>query len=301
MRDEVARNLKHTNYEKNKLFFVAMLLSAVAINSFAQQEGTTITVNGVTYTYLSIADRTVSVTGIDVSITGTEVTIPASIKDSEGNFTYAVTTSDFTNNSIIKLTLPEGLKTIKKITCGSLEEITIPSSVTEIWPKATVGWGFSGCSSLKNIFVAKENTEYSDADGVLLTNNRTELLEYPMGRTDTEYTVPSGVTTIKSINAIDNSSLTSLSFGTHVTTVESVALHLPNVTDVTIPVSLTSVTSLTGLSKLVNYHVASGHSTYSDINGVLFNQDGTTLIGYPIGRKGEQYKIPSSTVTIAAL
>lgn len=284
---------------KLKLFFVAMLLSAVAINSFAQQEGTTITVNGVTYTYLSIANRTVSVTGIDVSITGTEVTIPASIKDSEGNFTYAVTTSDFTNNSIIKLTLPEGLKTIKKITCGSLEEITIPSSVTEILPKATVGWGFSGCSSLKNIFVAEGNTEYSDADGVLLTNKGTELLEYPMGRTDTEYTVPSGVTTIKSINAIDNSSLTSLSFGTHVTTVESVALHLPNVTDVTIPVSLTSVTSLTGLSKLVNYHVASGHSTYSDINGVLFNQDRTTLIGYPIGRKGEQYKIPSSTVTIA--
>jgi len=289
----------NVNMKKLKLYFVAMLLSAVAINSFAQQEGTTITVNGVTYTYLSIPDRTVSVTGIDVSITGTEVTIPASIKDSEGNFTYAVTTSDFTNNSIIKLTLPEGLKTIKKITCGSLKEITIPSSVTEISPKTTVGMGFSGCSSLKNIFVAEGNTEYSDEDGVLLTNKGTELLEYPMGRTDTEYTVPSGVTTIKSLNAIQNSSLTSLSFGTNVTTVSAYALSLPNVTDVTIPVSLTSVTSLTGLSKLVNYHVASGHSTYSDINGVLFNQDGTTLIGYPIGRKGEQYKIPSSTVTIA--
>ena len=288
--------------KKLRLLFVAMLLSVVAVNTYGQSVGTTITHNGITYTYTSVAEdnRTVTVTGIDVTAAGTtEITIPATIKDSEGNFTYKVTTCDFTNSSVTKLTLPEGLKTIKKITCGSLEEITIPSSVTEIWPKATVGWGFSGCSSLKNIFVAEGNTEYSDADGVLLTNNGTELLEYPMGRTDTEYTVPSGVTTIKSLNAIDNSSLTSLSFGTHVTTVESVALHLPNVTDVTIPVSLTSVTSLTGLSKLVNYHVASGHSTYSDINGVLFNQDGTTLIGYPIGRKGEQYKIPSSTLTIA--
>lgn len=283
------------------LCMAAMLLLAVAVNSFGQSVGSTITHDGITYTYTSVAEnnRTVTVTGIDVTAAGTtEITIPATIKDSEGNFTYKVTTCGFTNSSVTKLTLPEGLTTINIIRCSSLEEVTIPASVTDISSK-TISNGFTDCKNLKNIFVAPGNTKFSDADGVLLTNNGTELFEYPMGRTDTEYTVPSGVTTIKNENAIQNSSLTSLSFGTDVTTVSASALSLPNVTDVTIPLSLTSVTSLTGLSKLQNYHVASGHSTYSDINGVLFNQDGTTLIGYPIGRKNEDYVIPTSTVTIA--
>ena len=287
--------------KKLRLFFVAMLLSAVAVNTYGQSVGTTITQDGITYTYTSVAEnnRTVTVTGIDVTAAGTtEITIPATIKDSEGNFTYKVTTCSFTNSSVTKLTLPEGLTTINRIRCSSLEEVTIPASVTDISSKTNSN-GFTDCKNLKNIFVAPGNTKFSDADGVLLTNNGTELFEYPMGRTDTEYTVPSGVTTIKNGNAIQNSSLTSLSFGTDVTTVSASALSLPNVTDVTIPVSLTSVTSLTGLSKLQNYHVESGHSTYSDINGVLFNQDGTTLIGYPIGRKNENYVIPESTVTIA--
>lgn len=284
--------------KKLKIFFVAMLLSAVAVNTYGQSVGSTVTHDGITYTYTSVAEnsRTVKVTGIDVTAAGTtEITIPATIKDSEGNITYKVINCDFTSNNITKLTLPEGLTNIFMINASELTEITLPSTLKTI--QSGSSYGLHGCSKLINIYVDDSNTTFSDIDGVLIYKGN-ELYQYPSGRTDTEYIVPAGVTSITEGGAITNTSLTSLNFGTTVAKVSSGALDCPEVTKVFIPKTLESVNSLTGLKKLHDYEVAEDHEIYSDIDGVLCSADKKTLIGYPVGRFNEDYELPASIEVI---
>ncbi len=98
--------------------------------------------------------------------------------------------------------------------CKSLKSIKIPDSVTSmgrlaIWccddmseieiPKGLVNLNSEAiydCDNLENIFAAEDNPAYSSADGVLFNKNKTELVQYPMGRNSNEYTIPSGVTAI---------------------------------------------------------------------------------------------------------
>lgn len=287
--------------KKLKLFFVAMLLSAVAINSYAQSVNSTIKRDGITYTYTSVtaSKRTVSVTGVDATIAGDKVVIPGTIKDAEDNFVYKVTKIEcsFGSNVIGTLELSENMEHIYKLRGTAIDNIILPSTVNQI-SYATKDYGMHPCTGLKNIYVSADNENYCDIDGVLFSKDGTSLIQYPEGRTDPSYTVPDGVTTITTPNAIYNSYLTSLDFGSTVNKVDASALVCANVTDVTIPASLTSVASLTGLKKLLNYHVVEGHTVYSDIDGVLCNSDKTSLIGYPIGRNDEEYYIPSSIVTV---
>lgn len=73
----------------------------------------------------------------------------------------------------------------------ALVSITVPSSVISIGQDA-----FSHIHSLKEIKVDKENTVYSDIDGVLCSKTETVLYRYPNSKGKT-YTVPS---TIKKIS-----------------------------------------------------------------------------------------------------
>ncbi len=85
-------------------------------------------------------------------------------------------------NSVIIITLAFDM-------CNNIKTITIPESVTEIYD------GFS-CDNLENIVVDEKNTQFSSADGVLFNKNKTMLICYPSGKTNTSYTVPDAVDTI---------------------------------------------------------------------------------------------------------
>lgn len=74
--------------------------------------------------------------------------------------------------------------------CASLTGVTIPGSVTNI------GWApFSFCTNLTGITVDPANTHYRDLAGVLCSNDRRTLVEYPCGKPG-EYIIPAGVTSI---------------------------------------------------------------------------------------------------------
>ena len=67
----------------------------------------------------------------------------------------------------------------------------IPKSVTNIKE------GSLYCKNLTSIFVDSANPSYSsDENGVVFNKNRTELIQYPIGKTSTNYVIPNGVTTI---------------------------------------------------------------------------------------------------------
>ena len=115
--------------------------------------------------------------------------------------------------SLPSITLPSGLKTIGNkafICCYDLGQAAIPSGVTSIGEQAfyrcnkfqeiTIPAGvkkigdmaFAACKELKKITVNSANKQYASADGILFNKQKTQLLCYPSGKTNSSYTVPAG-------------------------------------------------------------------------------------------------------------
>ena len=102
--------------------------------------------------------------------------------------------------------------------CTSLKQVTIPKSVTNIG-----GNVFGFCTALTHINVDAANTAYSSENGVLFNKNKTTLLQYPIGRQETTYTVPSSVTTIANQSFSTCTTLKELTLSENVSSIESFA------------------------------------------------------------------------------
>ena len=157
--------------------------------------------------------------------------------------------------------------------CSSLTSITIPNSVTSIDDLA-----FNGCEKLTQINVDTANTVYSSENGVLFNKEKTELIRYPAGKTDTAYAIPDRVTSIGWGTFSGCSSLTSI----------------------TIPDSITSIgtCAFEGCKKLTQINVDKANTVYLSVNGVLFNKEKTELIRYPAGKTDTAYAIPDRVTSI---
>lgn len=106
-----------------------------------------------------------------------------------------VTIGDHAFTSCISLNsvnIPNSVKTIGNFafsTCG-LTEIFIPKSVTSI------GEGALNTDTLENIYVDSNNSNYQSIDGNLYNKDGTVILQYACGKSNSEFTLPSGVTQI---------------------------------------------------------------------------------------------------------
>ena len=142
--------------------------------------------------------------------------------------------------SLTSITIPYSVTTIGEYAfynCTSLTSITIPYSVTSIGDSA-----FMGCTSLTEITVSENNESYKSIDGNLYTKDGKTLIQYTIGKTDTEFTIPSNVTTI-GYKAFDGcSALTSIVIPDSVTTIDGYAFGLCySLSSVTIGNSVTSI------------------------------------------------------------
>ena len=104
--------------------------------------------------------------------------------------------------------------------CSNLTSITLPASLTSIGDSV-----FSGCTSLKTIKVASGNTAFSASDGVLYNKAKTTLIVYPVGKTDTSFTVPDGVKVIGAGAFSGSDNLTKIVLPDSVTTIEDNAFY----------------------------------------------------------------------------
>jgi hypothetical protein len=105
-----------------------------------------------------------------------------------GNYAFSGCTN------LTDVTISDGVTTIVGFAftgCTSLSHVSLPESVTFI------GEGvFRACNGLTAITVDVNNTAYCSVDGVLFNKEQTRLVQYPVGKNDSSYTIPDGVTDI---------------------------------------------------------------------------------------------------------
>ena len=187
--------------------------------------------------------------------------------------------------SLKSITIPNGVTSIGDSAfegCTSLTSITLPDSVTSI------GFGaFIGCSSLTSITIPDSVTCIGDS----AFNGCTSL---------TSITIPDSVTSIGESAFSGCSSLASITIPDSVMSIGNDAFHeCSSLTSITIPNSVTSIGdyAFLGCSRLTAIDVNTDNKDYTSVNGVLFYND-KTIICYPAGKKGNNYKIPDGVTSI---
>ena len=187
------------------------------------------------------------------------VTIPDSVT-SIGNFAFEGC------KNLVNVTIPNSVTSIGNFAfrdCTSLAGVTIPDSVISIGSSA-----FQRCTSLASIAVGENNANYSsDEYGVLFNKNKTELIQYPIGNSRAEYTIPDSVTSIGYGAFEDCASLVSVTIpGSVISIGSSVFRGCSNLTSITIPNSVTSIGSGTffGCTSLTNITIPDSVTTIND-------------------------------------
>ena len=102
--------------------------------------------------------------------------------------------------------------------CENLKQVTVPESVTSIGSAA-----FDYTIALTAINVAEGNTAYCSDGGILFNKDKTTLVQYPAGKTETAYAIPDGVTTIGESAFSYNKKLTAVTIPESVTAIGSSA------------------------------------------------------------------------------
>lgn len=115
--------------------------------------------------------------------------------------------------------------------CTNLKSINIPSSVTSMDIDT-----LRNCSGLISINVDKANKNYSSVNGVFFNKSKTKLIQYPAGKADSSYTIPSGVTEIGYDSFANCSNIKSINIPSNITSIGSSAFsNCSGLTSVTIP------------------------------------------------------------------
>ena len=119
--------------------------------------------------------------------------------------------------------------------------MNIPASVTNIG-----SWVFDYCSALTAIHVAEGNTAYSSEDGVLFNKDKTTLVCYPIGKTETTYTVPATVTMIETSAFMNCTALTLVTLPEGLTNISNRSFEgCAALAQINLPNSLTDMASRT--------------------------------------------------------
>ena len=205
-------------------------------------------------------------------------------------------------SSLTSVVIPDSVTSIGEYAfayCTSLTSVVIGNGVTDI---ASVAFAY--CDSLTNITVDKNNTSYKGIDGNLYTKDGKTLLQYAIGKSATNFTVPNGVTSIGSSAFSSCESLTSVVIPDSVTDIGVYAFRdCTSLTSVVIPdrvtdigvyvfencTSLTSVVIGDGVTDIGNYafenctsltSVAIGDSVTSIGQGAFCNCNSLTSVYY---------------------
>ena len=95
---------------------------------------------------------------------------------------------------------------------------------------------FYRCSSITSLNVEANNQKYLSIDGVLYSNDQTEIIKYPEAKEGVSYIIPNSVTNIKRNAFYGCSSLTNIEIPSSVTSIgESAFRGCIRLNDIIIP------------------------------------------------------------------
>lgn len=169
--------------------------------------------------------------------------------------------------------------------CTSLAEIDMPDSVTEI------DWSaFKDCTSLSKVKLSNNLTKIENR----VFSGCTSLKEIaiPDGVTEIDYSAFSGCTSLQEITIPDS-----------VTTVYDTAFsNCTSLESITIGSGVENLGNgwIDSCRRLADITVSPENSSFSSVDGVLFNKDGSSLLAYPIGNKRSAYTIPDGVEKVGA-
>ncbi len=225
--------------------------------------------------------------------------------------------------NVFEYTITDGEATITAYK-GIGGEVFIPATLGGAPVTDIEDFVFTGISEITGFKADPENTAFQTIDDVLLTKDGKELISYPLGKADTAYTVPDGVTTIAdscfyycqnlttvtlpdSVVVINEAAfescfnLVSVTLGNSVTTIGDWAFcECLSLTSLEFPATLISLGqfALAYCKSITAFQVASENSAYQTIDDVLFTKDGKTLVYYPAAKDNTSYTIPDGVVTL---
>ena len=214
----------------------------------------------------------------------TDFVVPESVEViAYGAFMYCIGASG-------KLTLSSNLKHIESrafsYNMNWTDEVVIPAGVT-VDVTAFASSGFTA------INVAAGNTTHKSQDGVLYNASMTTLLQYPAGKTDTRFTVPSTVTHIEHSAFAECSNLTSVTLPSNLQYIAAYSFY--NCTSLTgnleIPSTVTNIgRAAFGRTKITSFSI--NNSYYTTVDGVVYDAAMTRLICYPAGSPNTEFTVP---------
>ena len=160
--------------------------------------------------------------------------------------------------------------------CENLTEISIPDSMEDIDSSSFYSY------NLKNINVSANNQKYKSVNGILYNKNLSELIEYPRGKEDSEFIIPSSV---KVIGETTNEHLKKVTISKNVESIPYLAFDLCSALEEVIiedGVKTIEDFAFSGCDSLNKITIPKSVTTiYGGAIGSTYNTWGSTVCGDP--------------------
>ena len=205
--------------------------------------------------------------------------------------------------------------------CAGLTEITFNENILNYADSSPAGI-LGECHALTRIQIPQSCEHFTSLDGVVFNKDRTELIQYPMGRAGA-YEIPKGVTAVGMSAFNECDSLTAVTIPEGVTEIDTGAFFgCDSLKTVTFPESLTHIgdwsfmgcaaleevslpknvmwigeAAFSGCGSVKAYKVHPDNPHLCSEDGVLLLKDQSQLLHYPGARVGS-YRIPDSVTVI---
>ncbi len=227
------------------------------------------------------------------------------------NSVSVIESSAFQSCSALReLTLGTGLRSIPEMAfsyCDRLEAVTIPAAVTSIGKAA-----FAGCFSLETLEFAADSQLTAIGDQAFSSCSVKILhLPAPLSEiaenaflacplTEVHFASDSVLKYIGKEAFAHNTDLTAITLPDGLEKIEESAFIGTGLIRVTLPAALHTLGdgAFADCAALTEILVDAGNSSYTSLDGVLFDASKTTLLAYPAGKTDADYTIPVGTKTV---